>query len=89
MAFVTRFETPGRLRDMPEASPFYDDWHRRISELLHGAAGSAIAESFDTPAPDSGFYTASVTDVRVVATRPLVWMEFPLITRLRCPECGG
>jgi hypothetical protein len=77
MALVTRFETPGRLRDLPESSPFYADWHVQVSALIDSKASEALGNVWEPPPPGSGFYNASVTDVRVVATRNLVWMGFP------------
>lgn len=71
MALVTRFDTPGGLRDFPDSSPFYDAWHREISSLF-----SLIAE-LPGSAPGSGFYDASVTEINVVGRRPLVWIGFP------------
>lgn len=68
MAFVTRFDTPGPLRDAPGGSPFYDDWHRRVADLL------------DPIAPGSGggeFFDPSEFDFVPAAERTLVWMGFP------------
>jgi hypothetical protein len=69
MALVTRFETPGRLRDLPESSPFYAAWHQ--------IASSVIAQGEIGIPPGSGVYNASLTEVKVVGTRVLVWMGFP------------
>jgi len=69
MALVTRFETPGRLRDLPDSSPFYAAWHSKVdAELSFSVPG---------PVPGGGFYDASETVVNVAATRALVWMGFP------------
>jgi hypothetical protein len=74
MALVTRFDTPGRLRDLPDSSPFYASWHDEVSELLDTAVAFA---SVDPSPPGSGFYNATVTEVNVGGTRALVWMGFP------------
>jgi hypothetical protein len=69
MALVTRFDTPGRLRDLPDSSPFYASWHKVVDDLIGlGEIGTA---------PGSGFYNASLTEVNVVGSRVLVWMGFP------------
>lgn len=77
MTLLTRFDTPGRLRDLPESSPFYDAWHQKISDMITNKAQSALLNALDPPPPGSDFYNASVTDVNVAVTRPLVWMGFP------------
>jgi hypothetical protein len=69
MALVKRFETPGKLRDLPESSPFYASWHDMASSVV-GFGEIGIP-------PGSGVYNASITDVTVVASRMLVWMGFP------------
>jgi hypothetical protein len=74
MALVTRFDTPGRLRDLPESSPFYADWHATVGGFID--AGVLTATLDPTP-PGSGFYNASVTEVNAVGSRALVWMGFP------------
>lgn len=74
MALVTRFDTPGRLRDLPDSSRFYADWHKEVSGLLDS---NASAPPGDVAPPGSGFYNASLTEVNVVGTRALVWMGFP------------
>jgi len=75
MALVTRFDTPGRLRDVPESSPFYDAWHADLSFRLDLIEQGAEVE--EGSAPGSGFFNASQTEVNVVGTRALVWMGFP------------
>ena len=69
MTKITRFDTPASLRDLPDGSPFYDNWHKfidvRINESTPG--GGNIGE----------FYNASRVDVNVVGQRSLVWMAFP------------
>jgi hypothetical protein len=69
MALVTRFDTPASLRDLPEGSPFYGDWHDYLAGSLNttAATGTATGE----------FYDASEVDVGVLADRSLVWMAFP------------
>jgi hypothetical protein len=68
MALITRFDTPGSLRDLPIGSPFYDNWH------------TYIATSLRTSTPGSGggeFYDPSEVNVDTIAERSLVWMGFP------------
>jgi hypothetical protein len=72
MALVTRFETPGRLRDFPDSSPFYDAWHTDLSARL-----DIQPEVEEGSAPGAGFFNASRTEVNVIGTRVLVWMGFP------------
>ena len=69
MALVTRFDTPASLRDLPEGSTFYGDWHDYLAASLNttAATGTATGE----------FYNASEVDVGVLADRSLVWMAFP------------
>ncbi|MDQ4124875.1 MAG: hypothetical protein M3134_04635 [Actinomycetota bacterium] len=68
MAFVTRFETPGSLRDAPAGSPFYDEWHAHLAGLIVDVtSGSSGGEFFDP----------SKADFLPAATRTLVWMGFP------------
>lgn len=68
MPFVTRFDTPGSLRDLPADSPFYDNWHAFIAaELAAVTSGSGGGEFFDPS--ESNFVPA--------AERSLVWMGFP------------
>jgi hypothetical protein len=77
MALLTRFDTPGRLRDLPDSSPFYDAWHQKVSDLIDEQAEVALAIAFEPPPPGSGFYNPSRTEVNVVGARALVWMGFP------------
>jgi hypothetical protein len=72
MALVTRFDTPGKLRDLPDSSPFYAAWHKEVGDLL-----SFLAETTVGTAPGSGIYNASQTEVNVVGRRALVWIGFP------------
>jgi hypothetical protein len=69
MALVTRFETPGRLRDLPADSSFYDTWSRRIRQMLGTKTPGAGNRG--------GFFNPSETDVQAVGHRDLVWMGFP------------
>ncbi|MCX5042534.1 hypothetical protein OG921_05040 [Aldersonia sp. NBC_00410] len=52
MTVVGRYETPGRLRDAPEGSPFYEAWHRVVGDLtadrvvLSGAGHSVDPRRF-------------------------------------------
>ena len=63
---------------MPESSPFYDSWHKRVSGFIDGDISRVQSETLFEPAPpNSGMYNATATDVRVLATRPMVWMGFP------------
>lgn len=36
MPLVTRFDTPGSLRDAPPKSPFYDEWHEFVAGAIRG-----------------------------------------------------
>lgn len=65
MPFVTRFDTPGSLRDAPEGSPFYDAWHDYIKGLI-GLSGAG-----------DRFFDPNETDFSPAATRSMVWMGFP------------
>jgi len=66
---LTRFDTPGNLRDAPPGSPFYDAWHRKIDGLIdNGNVGSGGVGEIYNPARK---------DVDVIAERSLVWMGFP------------
>jgi hypothetical protein len=83
MALVTRFDTPGQLRDFPDGSPFYDRWHEAVAQMFAFAVGEAV----DTQV--GGFYSAAETDVNVVATRALVWIGFPRDLLLQANGPGG
>ncbi|HYP23177.1 MAG TPA: hypothetical protein VEV43_06365 [Actinomycetota bacterium] len=68
MPFVTRFDTPGSLRDAPDGSPFYDDWHAYVAGLTARV----------TPGSGGGeFFDPSEADFLPAAKRALVWMGFP------------
>lgn len=66
---LPRFDTPGRLRDAPAGSLFYDEWHRRIDRMI---AGGRLG-----PGGVGEFYNPTRKDVDLVGERPLVWMGFP------------
>jgi hypothetical protein len=83
MALVTRFETPGKVRDLPDSSPFYGQWHDTVSLMLDNCAGDVV-----TAPPGSGIYNASHTEVNVVGPRTLVWMGFPRLL-LTADHPGG
>ena len=69
MPLVTRFDTPGGLRDLPEDSEFYKIWHEKINDLLDGGRAGAgnVGE----------FYNPARKDVKPVAERLMNWMGFP------------
>jgi hypothetical protein len=75
MALVTRFDTPGRLRDLPDSSPFYADWHTEVSDVIDSSASFALLGLEGTP--PGVFYNASVTDVEAPSSRVMLWMGFP------------
>jgi len=66
---LTRFETPGGLRDAPSGSPFYDAWHNTVDGLIgDGRVGSGgVGE----------LYNPTRKDVDGVGEQLLVWMGFP------------
>jgi hypothetical protein len=66
---LTRFDSPGGLRDAPAGSPFYDAWHLKIDGMMGpgGPGSGGVGE----------FYNATRKDVDVVAVRQLLWMGFP------------
>jgi hypothetical protein len=74
MTLITRFDTPGRLRDLPDTSPFYAEWHNTVSGIIDSGVMTA---TLDPTPPGSGFYNASVTEVNAVGSRALVWLGFP------------
>jgi hypothetical protein len=67
MALVTRYDTPARLRDVAEGSPFYDAWH----EYVNGAVSAVQGAPWIDPV---------LVDVDVVAGRALSWIGFPRAT---------
>jgi hypothetical protein len=65
---VTRFDTPGSLRDLPAGHTFYDDWHGKVAGLISSV----------TPGKPRGeFFDPSEWDLDVAAQRGLTWMGFP------------
>ncbi len=73
---LARFDTPGRLRDAPAASRFYDEWDGLV-RLLFGPDNPG-APDIDHPSRRlGGFYNPATTDVAVIANRDLIWMGFP------------
>lgn len=68
MALVTRFDTPGSLRDLPEASPFYDSWHRRVDRLIRTSVPLSGAGEYVDP---------SKVDLDPPAERTYTWTGFP------------
>src|SRR4051812_7625472 len=69
MALVTRFDTPASVRDLPDDSALYGNWHNFLS--------SGIAESTPGGGGRGEFYNASLVDVTVLGGRNLAWMAFP------------
>jgi hypothetical protein len=68
MAVVTRFDTPGSLRDLPEGSPFYAAWHSRIDRLISTAV----------PLSGDGEYVdPSKVAVTGALHRTFTWTGFP------------
>lgn len=69
MALITRFETTDAIRDLPEDSEFYENWHKEIDSLLaDGRQGSdGIGE----------FYNPARKDFEPVAERFMNWTGFP------------
>ena len=64
MALVTRYDTPARLRDLPEDSSFYKTWHEVINSTVS--------------APSTGpWIDPTVTDPAIVSVRDLSWIGFP------------
>ncbi len=69
MPAVSRFDTPGSERDLPEGHPFYDVWHATVAGLLRPnvVEGNPLGEFFDP----------SEWDFDPVGERKLTWMGFP------------
>jgi hypothetical protein len=68
MPFVTRFDTPGRLRDLPAGSRFYDEWHELVAEIINAR----------TPASGSGvFFDPTAADFEPAAAPSYPWIGFP------------
>lgn len=76
MAVVTRFETPGRLRDLPEGSPFYAAWHVKVKSLIE----DRVAMSGPGRAVDP-----SAVSLAVRQRRAFTWTGFsrPLLMKHR------
>ena len=68
MALVTRFDTPGSLRDLPAGSEFYDAWHRMIDGLVRPSGPLSGPGEYINPSR-IGFET--------VAARTYTWTGFP------------
>jgi hypothetical protein len=64
MALIARYDTPARLRDVPEESPFYDNWHGYVN----GAVSLPSGPTWIDPV---------LVDVDVVTGRTLSWIGFP------------
>lgn len=82
MPLVTRFDTPGSLRDAPTGSRFYDAWHEYLEQSMRD----------DVPVGGGGFYDASKTNITRIADHHLTWMGFPrdvLITAFRDDRPGA
>lgn len=68
MPLVTRFDTPGSLRDVPAGSPFYDRWHRVVDDLIPPS----------TPLSGDGHYVdPSTSELTGVGARAYTWTGFP------------
>jgi hypothetical protein len=65
---VTRFDTPGSLRDLPAGHAFYDDWHAEVANLI---------KSVTPGKPRGEFFDPSEWDFDIAADRALTWMGFP------------
>ena len=74
---LLRFDTPGRVRDVPEGSTFYDDWHRTVERL--GATSTAVSGS-------GRYVDPSRHHVDVVARRLCTWTGFPRPLLVEHPE---
>lgn len=83
MPLLTRFDTPGGIRDFPEDHPLYekwlDTWHNAVNDMLGAASIDGSAGPEPSPITESvgEFYNAHVTDVNPAGERLLVWMGFP------------
>lgn len=69
MPAVTRFDTPGSLRDLPADHGFYDSWHTKVDGLFNP---SVIAGN-----PRGEFFDPSDSNLDVAGERHLTWMGFP------------
>jgi hypothetical protein len=66
---VSRFDTPGSLRDLPQGHAFYDAWHAKVAGLLKPDVASGN--------PSGEFFDPSQSNLDVVGRRRLTWMGFP------------
>jgi hypothetical protein len=65
---ITRFDTPGSLRDLPAGHAFYDTWHATIAGQIASV----------TPGnPRGEFFDPSEHNFDRAADRHLTWMGFP------------
>ncbi|MGY1636880.1 hypothetical protein ACI78V_09525 [Geodermatophilus sp. SYSU D00742] len=64
MALLTRYDTPAGLRDLPEGSGFYEQWHEVVDRAV-------------TPFSTGPWIDPTVVDPEVVAVRTLSWIGFP------------
>jgi hypothetical protein len=67
MPLVTRFDTPGRLRDLPDGSPFYDRWHEVVDGLIPSSRPLSGAGRYLDP---------SDHDLPDAAERAFTWTGF-------------
>jgi hypothetical protein len=68
MALVSRLDTPGSLRDLPDGSPLYDNWHELVSGLINSVAPAARGGDFFNP---------SAWNFEPDAHSSFPWMGFP------------
>jgi hypothetical protein len=68
MPAVTRFDTPGSLRDLPASHPFYGRWHTKVADLI---------DSVRPGKPRGEFFDPSSWNFDAAAERGLTWMGFP------------
>jgi hypothetical protein len=68
MAFVTRFDTPGRVRDLPEGSRFYDRWHKRVAQIIKPRRPESGS---------GGFFDPTGWDFTPLAEPSYPWIGFP------------
>ena len=69
MPLVTRFDTPGSLRDLPAGHAFYSAWHDAVDLLLEPPV--------TTGTPRGEFFDPSDSNLDVAGVRRLTWMGFP------------
>ncbi len=65
---LLRFDTPARVRDLPQGSAFYDEWHRTVDRLI--AASTRVSGS-------GRYVDPSTRAVAVAARRTYAWTGFP------------